>query len=49
MKSFFRDAARVLAGFALVALVLSTVAALLGTGGSEQAGAASAADAKPSN
>jgi methyl-accepting chemotaxis protein len=37
MKSIFRDAARALAGFALVALVLSTVAALLGTGGSEQA------------
>ncbi|HVG43976.1 MAG TPA: methyl-accepting chemotaxis protein, partial [Longimicrobium sp.] len=37
MKSFFRNAARALAGFALVALVVSTVAALLGTGGSEQA------------
>src|SRR3954471_11148229 len=37
MNSFFRDAARALAGFALVALVVSTVAALLGTGGSEQA------------
>jgi methyl-accepting chemotaxis protein len=37
MKPFFRDAARVLAGVALLALVLSTVAALLGTGGSGQA------------
>jgi len=37
MNPFFRDAARALAGFALVALVLSTVTALLGTGGSEQA------------
>src|SRR5689334_1363635 len=37
MNPFFRDAARALAGFALVALVLSTVTALLGAGASEQA------------
>ena len=37
MMPFFRAAARALAGLSLLALVLSTVAALLGTGGSEQA------------
>src|SRR5687768_5561708 len=37
MKPFFRNAVRALAGLSLVALVLSTVAALFGTGGSEQA------------
>jgi len=37
MQPFFRAAARTLAALSLVALVVSTVAALLGTGGSEQA------------
>jgi methyl-accepting chemotaxis protein len=37
MNTIFRNAARALAGLSLVALVLSTVAALFGTGGSDQA------------
>jgi len=37
MKPLFRACATALAGLSLVALVLSTVAALFGTGGSEQA------------